>query len=179
MRACPFKHPGAEAVWQRARAWVLERDGHRCTCGAPATQVDHIWPRARGGSDAPENLRAMCRPCNQDKRAELPVGMLPLFVVAERNWWGGPLSNPGDRALAKLAAQRHEEWARVATRMVYGDLKPSSKEDHDIGHCRRLDRAMERCGYWRDVERWHLNRGEVEARGLTWALALPRVTWRR
>jgi 5-methylcytosine-specific restriction endonuclease McrA len=30
-------------------------------CGAPATEVDHIRPVNAGGSDAPTNLRAVCR----------------------------------------------------------------------------------------------------------------------
>jgi 5-methylcytosine-specific restriction endonuclease McrA len=29
-------------------------------CGEPATCVDHIIPRSRGGSDDPRNLRASC-----------------------------------------------------------------------------------------------------------------------
>lgn len=35
-----------------------------CPCGAPATEVDHIVPRERGGDDRRENLRGMCKPCN-------------------------------------------------------------------------------------------------------------------
>jgi 5-methylcytosine-specific restriction endonuclease McrA len=31
-------------------------------CGERATTVDHITPRAEGGTDDPSNLRALCRP---------------------------------------------------------------------------------------------------------------------
>jgi hypothetical protein len=46
---------------------VFTRDGHRCTlCGSKhALEVDHIIPRAKGGPDSLENLRLLCRSCNQ------------------------------------------------------------------------------------------------------------------
>lgn len=54
--------------WPAIRAVVLHRDGYRCyLCGDQATEVDHLWPRARGGSDRLSNLRASCRVCNATK----------------------------------------------------------------------------------------------------------------
>lgn len=54
--------------WPAIRARILQRDGHRCThtdhgqrCPAPATDVDHITPVSQGGTDAPANLRSLCR----------------------------------------------------------------------------------------------------------------------
>lgn len=41
----------------------------------PAVAVDHIVPKAEGGTDADENLQAICKPChkwkteNESKRA--------------------------------------------------------------------------------------------------------------
>ena len=52
------------------RRLVMERDGHACTIGLPGCTVDryihidHIRPRAYGGSDHPDNLRVACRSCN-------------------------------------------------------------------------------------------------------------------
>lgn len=45
---------------------VFARDGYRCVrCQTTADlTVDHIFPRAIGGSDHPNNLRTLCRPCN-------------------------------------------------------------------------------------------------------------------
>jgi 5-methylcytosine-specific restriction protein A len=49
---------------------VLERDGYRCRirfpdiCIEQASQVDHIVQPEAGGTDALENLRAVCRPCH-------------------------------------------------------------------------------------------------------------------
>ncbi len=46
-------------VWKRA-------DSQCQNCGSThALQIDHIQPKALGGSDEPENLRLLCRPCNQ------------------------------------------------------------------------------------------------------------------
>lgn len=33
----------------------------------PAAEVDHIVPKAKGGSDEMANLQAICRPCHQAK----------------------------------------------------------------------------------------------------------------
>jgi 5-methylcytosine-specific restriction endonuclease McrA len=52
------------------RQFLLEKWGRRCAyCGATNTplQVEHIVPRARGGSDRLSNLTLACAPCNQKK----------------------------------------------------------------------------------------------------------------
>jgi 5-methylcytosine-specific restriction endonuclease McrA len=36
----------------------------------PATQVDHIKPRAEGGRDEWDNTQSLCLPCHQAKTAE-------------------------------------------------------------------------------------------------------------
>lgn len=44
---------------------VLDRDGRLCVlCAAPATEVDHIQPRAYGGTEDLSNLRSLCHPCH-------------------------------------------------------------------------------------------------------------------
>lgn len=49
------------------RRLVWQKSGGRCeNCGSDfALQIDHIHPRAMGGSSTPENLRLLCRSCNQ------------------------------------------------------------------------------------------------------------------
>lgn len=51
------------------RDFVYARDGHACLhCGATdRLSLDHIYPHSRGGSDAPDNLQTLCRPCNSRK----------------------------------------------------------------------------------------------------------------
>ena len=67
--------------WGRIRLAVLERDGWRCTrCGCVLTPgtgsatVDHIIPRANGGTHALDNLRAMCNHCNSRRGARQARG---------------------------------------------------------------------------------------------------------
>lgn len=62
---------GVEAA---VRAFILERDGYRCTyCGDSEGpfHVDHILPVAAGGGDEFENLTCACAPCNLSKGAKL------------------------------------------------------------------------------------------------------------
>lgn len=54
---------------------ILKRDGFRCSyCGATAKagarlQVDHVKPKAAGGTDDPKNLTTACGDCNAGKAA--------------------------------------------------------------------------------------------------------------
>ena len=50
--------------WATTRRRVLARDLGRCTvtgCNANASDVDHVVPASRGGSDDESNLASMCR----------------------------------------------------------------------------------------------------------------------
>jgi 5-methylcytosine-specific restriction endonuclease McrA len=56
---------GAVPLTRRA---VFARDGGRCAyCNAPATSVDHVVPRSRGGEHVWENVVSACRHCNHIK----------------------------------------------------------------------------------------------------------------
>lgn len=47
---------------------LFARDRHRCQyCGDPASTIDHVHPRARGGEHRWENVVAACGPCNNRK----------------------------------------------------------------------------------------------------------------
>lgn len=54
---------------QQTRAFVFDRDGHACRrCGSTEDlTLDHIHPWSLGGPDTPDNLQALCRPCNSRK----------------------------------------------------------------------------------------------------------------
>lgn len=56
-------------TWRDRRAIVLHRAAFTCEeCfAAPATEVDHIWPKSWGGKDDLNNLRGTCLPCNRSK----------------------------------------------------------------------------------------------------------------
>ena len=50
------------------RRAVFARDGGRCVyCDAPATSLDHVVPRSRGGQHTWENVVSACRRCNHLK----------------------------------------------------------------------------------------------------------------
>ena len=52
------------------REYLLELTGRKCAyCGNNRTRlhVEHIKPKARGGSDRPDNLTMACHPCNEKK----------------------------------------------------------------------------------------------------------------
>jgi len=56
--------------YQQKRARVLKRDGYICQlCHRfGADVIDHILPRAQGGDDRDENLRAAHARCNSARR---------------------------------------------------------------------------------------------------------------
>ena len=50
------------------RSFIFGRSDGKCVyCGAMATEIDHIIPRAKGGTNSVYNLAASCRTCNQMK----------------------------------------------------------------------------------------------------------------
>ena len=65
------------------KAGVLRRDNKSCGyCSKPATTVDHIHPKSRGGGDTWDNTVAACLKCNAKKRDRTPqeAGMTLLIV---------------------------------------------------------------------------------------------------
>ena len=53
---------------QKLRSFIFSRSNGKCVyCGAKATDIDHVIPRANGGTDSTYNLVASCRACNQMK----------------------------------------------------------------------------------------------------------------
>ena len=62
-------HARAKDTWKvspETRATVLARDAHACVrCGSQEhLQIDHIFPKSMGGTNALTNLRTLCRSCN-------------------------------------------------------------------------------------------------------------------
>ena len=64
----PYRH----AVPLSRRA-IFARDGGHCVyCNAPATSIDHVIPRSRGGGHNWENVVSACHRCNHLK-ADKPL----------------------------------------------------------------------------------------------------------
>lgn len=75
-----------------SRQGVLQRDNRECGyCAAPASTIDHIHPRSRGGKNTWTNTVAACYGCNQRKGDRTPseAGMLlrlKPYAPAWRAW---------------------------------------------------------------------------------------------
>jgi len=86
------------AVSKRTRYEVLRRDNHACRyCGSMAPEakltVDHVMPKALGGTDDPSNLVAACRDCNYGKASTAPDGTLVADVSQRAVEWGKAISD--------------------------------------------------------------------------------------
>jgi 5-methylcytosine-specific restriction protein A len=55
--------------WQKLRQQVLAEQPF-CACGAPTTEVDHIVPLSKGGTNDRSNLIGRCKPCHSRKTAK-------------------------------------------------------------------------------------------------------------
>lgn len=66
---------GYGTAWDKLRKLILARDKglcQPCLRGGKAktgNTVDHIKPKAKGGTDDPGNLEVICGPCHTDKTA--------------------------------------------------------------------------------------------------------------
>ncbi|EGT4335026.1 HNH endonuclease [Cronobacter malonaticus] len=66
---------GYGSKWDVIRARIHKRDRHICQAclrngrPRPAETVDHIIPKAHGGTDDDANLEALCWPCHKRKTA--------------------------------------------------------------------------------------------------------------
>lgn len=64
---------GYGSAWIKLREHIMRRDTYLCQpCKAnnkltQAREVDHITPKAKGGTDDPDNLQAICIPCHKAK----------------------------------------------------------------------------------------------------------------
>ena len=68
---------GYGAAWRKLREHVFRRDSKLCqNCLkegriTEATVVDHIKPKAIGGTDDMDNLQSLCRKCHDHKTATI------------------------------------------------------------------------------------------------------------
>lgn len=77
------------AISKRLRFEILRRDNHTCQyCGESAPNVtlhvDHVKPKALGGTDGPENLVTACKDCNAGKSSTI-LGSEHAQEIAKRN----------------------------------------------------------------------------------------------
>nr|WP_296070783.1 HNH endonuclease [uncultured Actinoplanes sp.] len=72
-----------------SRAGVLARDNRTCAyCGKPASTIDHVLPRSRGGANEWANTVAACGRCNNRKGDRTPSeARMPLLVKPYAPRW--------------------------------------------------------------------------------------------
>lgn len=66
--------------WQFIRKMLLDDEPLCRRCERPATEIDHITPLYKGGTDDRENLQPLCTKCHELKTREdmnqrRPVGL--------------------------------------------------------------------------------------------------------
>ena len=77
----------ATSHWKKLRLQVLNRDAWTCAyCGGQANEVDHVYPKSRGGEDSLDNCVAACKDCNIRKRDSvfLGDGSTPPLLLANK-----------------------------------------------------------------------------------------------
>ena len=79
-----------QTAWSAIRRAVLARQPTCRHCGAPASEVDHIVPLRRGGTNALSNLQALCRSCHSRKSITETKGLQKISALRAK---GGPMAS--------------------------------------------------------------------------------------
>ena len=84
------------------RKFIFSKTNGRCSyCGAKATEIDHIVPRAKGGSNSTYNLTPACSSCNK-KKSNLSLKEFGKSVGKDFNYLE-PKKLPKDAAIVQSA----------------------------------------------------------------------------
>jgi hypothetical protein len=136
---------GGMSVPVRVRMEILKRDRFTCAyCGAHPPdvllEVDHIVPRAAGGTDDPQNLTTACWNCNRGKADRLlDEGTAPAMQPATLEAMAQRLEQAKayvelltqlSSVTDSMAARVNEEWARAFS---------ARSEERESGHFWVLD----------------------------------------
>lgn len=125
------------ALSVRTRFEVFKRDGFQCRyCGRRSPdavlQVDHVTPRAAGGTDDPLNLVTSCWECNSGK-ADVPLNEV---ITGE---------DPHDKAIEMLERERQVREYNEVLALV---------------RARREDDAQDLTTYWHERTGMYLTERE-------------------
>lgn len=153
-----LQSPGiAGAEYQRGPLWgtevreyVLARDRHICAyCGASGTgpgsvplNLDHVVPRARGGSNRPSNLVAACIPCNQAKGARKLEEFLahsPARLARVRRHLRAPLADAAAVTTTRWALHRSLTATGIPVRAFSGGRTKWNRTRADLAKDHVLD----------------------------------------
>ncbi|MFB7182602.1 RNA-guided endonuclease IscB [Streptomyces sp. NPDC056257] len=172
------------------RAYLLTKWGKACAyCGATGVplNIDHIHPRARGGSDRISNLCTACVPCNESKSNRPVEGFLrqapqrlalvlaqaeaPLHDAAAVNATHWALWRTLDAAFptVRAASGSRTKWNRLRT----GTPKSHTLDALCVGELRAVDRIPERVIVVTATGRGSYSRTRTDKHGFP-RLRLPR-----
>lgn len=126
-------------VTKRLRYEILRRDGYACRyCGAKAPEatltVDHVTPKALGGTDDPTNLVAACRDCNTGKTSSSPDGPLVADVADDALAWAARVRralaamHEADQAVQAATNRFADAWGHHQMALGIGPMDPSFPE---------------------------------------------------
>jgi hypothetical protein len=85
-------------------------------CRAPSTEVDHIVPVSRGGTNMPVNLVPACSSCNGSKQAQDPLSWIAGRMLPDHPGWDEWF----DQALMHLWDEGIDDVARRMEDLVGG-----------------------------------------------------------
>ena len=86
----------------KLRSFIFGRSNGKCVyCGAKATEIDHVVPRANGGTNSTYNLVASCRNCNE-KKSNLTLKAFGKLVGKDFSKLA-PKKLPKDAAIVQIA----------------------------------------------------------------------------
>ena len=114
----------------KLRQAILERDNYMCRyCGGTSNlQIDHVYPRSKGGGDEIRNLVVACQPCNLKKLDRVgifpyPIGHFKqgLFARLKMNLFGVRVED-----VTQDIAEESPSVAYIAP----GDIFPEVPESH-------------------------------------------------
>ena len=117
----------AGVLSQSTKDTVLEQAGAECACcgedDAAVLQIDHIWPRSKGGQNWLINLQVLCADCNKRKGNSLvlrtPAELLKLLMP-----W---LNRATARRIARWMVSNLSMMLRTARDLSAWAIKTASK----------------------------------------------------
>lgn len=158
-----------ELVGYEVREYLLEKWGRQCAyCDATNVplQIDHIQPKARGGSNRVSNLTLACAPCNLKKAAQ----DISLFLAKNPKRLL-KIKSQAKRPLRDAAAVNATRWqlfnalkeTGLSVRTGSGGLTKSNRSRLGIQKTHALDAVC--VGQVDCVEQWQKPTLEIKATG--------------
>jgi 5-methylcytosine-specific restriction endonuclease McrA len=151
------------------REYLLEKWGRKCAyCGAENTplQIEHIHPKANGGSNAVSNLALACEPCNKKKGTldikvflkNKPEQLKKIEAQAKR-----PLKDAAAVNATRWALANQLEASGLPVELSNGARTKFNRSQHGIPKAHTLDAVC--VGEFSSVKNWAIPTLEIKCNG--------------